>query len=152
MWGGLGAYERAAGCAGVLLFGLVTCRLIWMLPAERGPVVIVSRYGIRDLRIGNEFLLWDSIEDVSVRESRGCKTVVLTPTPALRQQLRCVRSRRAISPQSDTDFIVIDPAGLATDLATLLRACQACHDASERRTALQQKSRHDAQSFAVKAS
>ncbi|WP_245288076.1 hypothetical protein [Bradyrhizobium sp. Ec3.3] len=123
-----------------------------MLPAERGPAVIVSRYGIRDLRIGNEFLLWDSIEDVSVRESRGCRAVVLTPTPALRQQLRCVRSRRAISPQSDTDFIVIDPAGLATDLATLLRACQACHDASERRTALQQKSRHDAQSFAVKAS
>jgi hypothetical protein len=69
MWGGFGEYERAAGRAGVILFGLVTCRLIWMLPADRGAVVIVSRYGVRDLRIGNEFLLRGSIEDVSVRET-----------------------------------------------------------------------------------
>ncbi|WFU42977.1 hypothetical protein QA640_11280 [Bradyrhizobium sp. CB82] len=107
------------GCA-----GLVTCRLIWMLPAEPALVVIVSRYGIRDLRSGNEFLLRHSIEDVSVRQIRGCKTVLLTST--LRRQVGCVRSRRAISPQSDADVIVIDPAGLATDFATLLRTCQAC--------------------------
>jgi hypothetical protein len=62
------------------------------------------------------------------------------------------RKRRAISRQGDADVIVIDPAGLATDFATLLRVCQACRDTSERRTALQQKSHHDAQSFAVKAS
>ncbi|MGY8665323.1 hypothetical protein Q3C01_23560 [Bradyrhizobium sp. UFLA05-109] len=152
LWGGLGASERAADCAGVLLFGLVTCRLIWMLPAERGAVVIVSRYGILALRISNECRFWDSFEDVSVHQSRGCKAVMLTHTPALLRRLRCVRSRRAISPQSDADFIDIDPAGLATDFATLLRAYQARYDASERRTALQQKGCHDAQSFAVKAS
>ncbi|MGV7216107.1 hypothetical protein [Bradyrhizobium sp. UFLA05-112] len=146
--GGLGACERAAGRAGVLLFGLVICRLIWMSLAER--CATVSHHRIRDLRAGDEFLLWDSIEDVSVRESYGCKTVMLTP--ALRRQLRSVRSRGAISPRNDTDFSVIAPAGPATDFATLLRACLACHDASKLRAALQQKSHHDVQGFAVKAS
>ncbi len=63
-----------------------------MLPAERGPVVIVTSYGIRDLRIGNEFLLWDSIADVSAEECRGHKAIVLTPTPALQRQLFCIRA------------------------------------------------------------
>ncbi|WP_371929969.1 hypothetical protein [Bradyrhizobium sp. CCGUVB1N3] len=69
-------------CAGVLLFGLVTCRLIWMLPAERRPVVIVGRNGIRDLRIGNEFLLWDSIQDVLDPRRFGARKP--------RKQNRCV--------------------------------------------------------------
>jgi hypothetical protein len=150
MWGGFGEYERAAGRAGVILFGLVTCRLIWMLPADRGAVVIASRYGVRALRIGNEFLLRDSIEDVSVRETTGARP--LTPTSALRRRLCCVRGKRTASPRIDADRIVIDPAGLATDFGKLLRARQAFHDASERRTALQQKSGHDAPGFAVEAS
>ena len=36
-WGdGFGSYYTAMGYAGVVIFGLVTCRLIWLLPAERG--------------------------------------------------------------------------------------------------------------------
>jgi len=54
-WDGLGNYGATVGFAGVVVFSLVTSWLIWMLPAERGPVVIVSPYGIRDLRIGEEF-------------------------------------------------------------------------------------------------
>src|SRR6186713_2556580 len=57
-WDSLGDYDTAMGYAGVAVFGSITCWLIWMLPAERGPVVIVTPYGIRDLRIGKEFLLW----------------------------------------------------------------------------------------------
>jgi hypothetical protein len=71
---------------------LVFARLIWMLPAERGPVVIVTPYGVRDLRIGNEFLLWDSIVEI-----RG--------------------SARRVS----DDRIVIPSEGPATDFETLLR-------------------------------
>ncbi|MEY9642438.1 hypothetical protein ABIF66_010692 [Bradyrhizobium japonicum] len=41
-WDGLGDYDTTVGYAGVVLFGLVTGRLIWLLPAERGPVVIVT--------------------------------------------------------------------------------------------------------------
>ena len=91
-WDGLGDYDTTVGYAGVVAFAVMTGRLIWMLPAERGPVVIVTPYGIRDLRIGNEFLLWDSIAEISAEEGRGHKVIVLTPTPALQRQLCGIRA------------------------------------------------------------
>ncbi|WP_311972759.1 hypothetical protein [Bradyrhizobium agreste] len=40
--------------AGLVVFGLMTAWLIWMLPSERGAVALVTLYGIPDLRIGKE--------------------------------------------------------------------------------------------------
>jgi hypothetical protein len=148
-WDGLGEYDTAIGYAGVAVFGPITSWLIWLLPAERGPVVIVTPYGIRDLRIGNEFLLWDSIADVSAEECRGHKVIVLTPTPALQRQLSCIR---AASRGTQADRIVIQSEGLATDFDTLLRACRDCHAASDPRTALRRDRDHGAQSLAAQAS
>jgi hypothetical protein len=148
-WGGIGDYDRAIGYAGVAVLGPITCWLIWMLPAERGPVVIVTSDGIRDLRIGNEFLLWDSIADVSAEECRGHKAIVLTPTPALQRQLRWIR---AASRRTQADRIVIRSEGLATDFDTLLRACRDCHAASDPRTALRRDRDHGVQSLAAQTS
>ncbi|WP_426613999.1 hypothetical protein [Bradyrhizobium sp. McL0616] len=148
-WHGLADYDVAMGYVGVAVFGPVTCWLIWMLPAERGPVVMVTTYGIRDLRVGNEFLLWDSIADVSVEECRGHKAIVLTPIPALQRQLSCIR---AASRGAQTDRILIQSDGLATDFGTLLRACRDCHAASDSRTALRRDRDQVAQSQAAQAS
>ncbi|WP_407119296.1 STM3941 family protein [Bradyrhizobium sp. LMG 9283] len=149
LWDGLGNYDTTVGYAGVVVFSLVTSWLIWMLPAERGAVVVLTPYGIRDLRIGNEFLLWESIAEISAEESRGHKAIVLTPSPALRRQLcaiptlaRCAQDGR----------IVIRAEGLAIDFETLLRACRDRHAASSARTALQQEDEHGPQSFAVQVS
>ena len=161
-WGdGVGDHDTTIGYAGVALFGLITSRLIWMLPAERGPVVIVTPYGIRDLRIGNEFLLWDSIAEISAEECRGHKMIVLTPTPALQRQLGAIRgpARRAQNDRQDhrqNSGVVIRAEGLATDFETLLRACRDCHAASSQRAALQhedeRRTQDGAQGFAVQAS
>ncbi len=156
-WDGLGDYDTMAGYAGVVVFGLVTGRLIWMLPAERGAVVIVTAYGIRDLRIGNEFLLWDSIAEISAEECRGRKMIVLTPTPALQRQLGAIRTmaRRAQNDRRNdrrNDRIVIRSEGLAADFDTLLRACRDCHAASSPRAALQQEDERGVQGFAVQGS
>jgi hypothetical protein len=148
-WDGLGDYDTAMGYAGVAVFGLITCRLIWMLPGERGPVVIVTPYGIRDLRIGNEFLLWDSIADVSAEDCRGHKVIVLTPIPALQRQLSCIH---AGSRGTQAGRIVIQSEGLTTDFDTLLRACRDCHAASDSRTALRRDRDYGAQSMAAQAS
>ncbi|UPK37471.1 hypothetical protein IVB18_09295 [Bradyrhizobium sp. 186] len=148
-WDGIGDYDTAVGYAGVAVFGLVTCRLIWTLPSERGPVVIVTPYGIRDLRIGNEFLLWESIADVSAEECRGHKVIVLTPTPALQRQLSCIR---AMSRTAHADRVVIRPEGLTTDFDTLLRACRDCHAASDSRTALRRERDQGPQSLAARMS
>jgi hypothetical protein len=152
-WGGMSDYDTAMGYAGVAVFGPITCWLIWMLPAERGPVVIVTPYGIRDLRIGNEFLLWDSIAEISAEERRGRKMIVLTPTPALQRQLCTVRGlARCAQDDRQNGRIVIRSEGLATDFETLLRACRDCHAASTPRTALQQEDERGTQGFAVQAS
>ena len=137
-WDALGNYDASVGYAGVALFGLITSRLIWLLPAERGPVVIVTPYGIRDLRIGNEFLLWESIAEVSAEQRRGHSMIVLTPTPALQRQLCCIRARTGSGKSRgvEDDRIVIRADGLATDFETLLRACRDCHAACDSRTAL----------------
>jgi hypothetical protein len=148
-WNAFGDYDAMLGCAGVVAFALMTGRLIWMLPAERGPVVIVTLYGIRDLRIGHEFLLWDSIAEISAEERRGRKTIVLTPTPALRRQLCTIRG---LARCARDDRIVIRSEGLATDFETLLRACRDCHAASRPRTALQQEDERGTQGFAAQAS
>ncbi|MGY8634090.1 STM3941 family protein [Bradyrhizobium sp. 14AA] len=149
-WDGLGDYDTVVGYVGVVLFALLTSRLIWMLPAERGPVVVVTPYGIRDLRIGNEFLLWDSIAEISAEEHRGRKMIVLTPTPALQRQLCTIR---ALARCVRDDRIVIRSEGLATDFDTLLRACRDRHAAAgSPRAALQQEDEHGKQGFAVQGS
>jgi hypothetical protein len=148
-WDAFGDYDTTVGCAGVVVFALMTGRLIWMLPAGRGSVVIVTPYGIRDLRIGNEFLLWDSIAEISAEERRGRKVIVLTPTPGLQRQLCSIRG--LVGCVTD-DRIVIRSEGLATDFDTLLRACRDCHAAGGPRTALQQEDERGTQGFAVPAS
>jgi hypothetical protein len=150
-WGDVGGYDTTIGYLGVALFGPITGWLIWLLPAERGPVVIVTPYGIRDRRIGNEFLLWDAIADVSAEDIRGRKVIVLTPTPALQRQLACIR-------RAPNDRIVIRSEGLATDFDTLLRACRDCHAASgqaaasNQATASQQEDERGTPGIALQAS
>jgi hypothetical protein len=148
-WNAFGDYDTTVGSAGVVAFALMTVRLIWMLPAERGSVVILTPYGIRDLRIGNEFLLWDSIAEISAEERRGRKVIVLTPTPALQRQLCTIRG---LARCAQNGRIVIRLEGLATDFDTLLRACRDCHAASSPATALQQEDERGTQGFAVQAS
>lgn len=153
-WDGFGDYDTTLGYAGVAVFGLVTCRLIWLLPAERGPVVVVTPYGIRDLRIGNEFLPWDSIAEISAEECRGHKMIVLTPTPGLQRQLCSIRN---LARGAQNNRIVIRSEGLATDFDTLLRACRDRHNAAGTPcTALQQEDERGtqggAQGFAAQAS
>jgi hypothetical protein len=158
-WDGLGEYDVMAGFVGVVVFALITIRLIWMLPAERGPVVVITPYGIRDLRIGNEFLPWDSIAEISAEQRDGHDMVVLTPTPGLQRQLCSIRNLARLA---QNNRIVIRSDGLATDFDTLLRACRDCHNAvGSPRTALQQEDERgtqgaqgfkDTQGFAVQAS
>lgn len=158
-WGGFAAHDTTIGYLGVALFGPVTAWLIWMLPAERGPVVIVTPFGIRDLRIGNEFLLWESIADVSVEDRRGRKVIVLTPTPALQQQLSSIRAAApGAQHERQDERIILRAEGLATDFDTLLRACRDCHvaanpaAASNQAIALQQEDERGTHGIALQAS
>jgi hypothetical protein len=125
--------RRVMGDVGLALFGLATATCVWMQFAVKGPVVLVSNYGIRDLRIANEFILWDSVTEISACEHRGQKFVVLKITPALEQRLFCDGTARALLAANRTaglDGIVIRPNGLDTDFSALLAACRAHYAAA----------------------
>ena len=125
--------RRVMGDVGLVLFGLATATCVWMQFAVKGPVVLVSNYGIRDLRIANEFILWDSVTEISACGHRGQKFVVLKITPALEQRLFCDGTARALLAANRTaglDGIVIRPNGLDTDFSALLAACRAHYAAA----------------------
>jgi hypothetical protein len=101
--------------------------------AANGPVVLVSRYGIRDLRVANEFILWDSILNVSACDCRKHKFVVLTLSPPLEKRLFATRSGQAMLAANralGVDGIGISANGLATEFDALLRSCTAYHIAA----------------------
>jgi hypothetical protein len=126
-YSGIG-YHHAIGAVGMAVFGLATARFVWVLFAAREPVVFVSGYGIRDLRVADEFILWDSVTNVSACQCRKQKYVVLTITPALEQRLfaSMLTANRAFG----LDGIAISPSGLAIDFDRLLEACAARHAAA----------------------
>jgi hypothetical protein len=80
----------------------MTIRLIWMLPSARGPAVVVNPFGIRDLRIGDEFLPWNSVAEISAEERRGHKddradAGLAAAPPRLPRRLRCQHAAHRIA-------------------------------------------------------
>jgi hypothetical protein len=130
---GLVGYHSVIGYAGMAFFGLATLKLVRTMFAAKGPVVFVSRYGVRDLRVANEFILWDCVVNVSACESRKQKFVVLALSPALEQRLFATRSGQAMLAANRTlglDGIAISGSGLATEFDALLRSCTVHHNAA----------------------
>lgn len=128
-----GSYQQVIGDIGIALFGLATAKLIWAMCAAKGPVLFVSRFGFRDLRVADEFILWDSIAQVSACEIRKQRFVVLTITPALEKRLFATSTGQALLRANRAfglDGIAISPGGLATDFEALVSTCTAYHAAA----------------------
>jgi hypothetical protein len=119
---------RIVGYTGVAFFGLLTAKFVWAPFKVRAPVLYVSRYGIRDLRIANEFILWESVADVSACRLGRQSFVVLKLAPAVERRLFCVDTAPAMLTANRAlgiDGVAISPAGLAMDFDNLLKTCSA---------------------------
>jgi len=127
--------RRMVGYAGVAFFGLVTAKFVSALLNGRAPVLSVSQYGIRDLRIVNEFILWESVADVSACRLGRQSFVVLKLTLAVERRLFCVDTAQALLTANRAlgiDGVAISPAGLAMDFDNLLKTCSAYFNAASR--------------------
>jgi hypothetical protein len=117
---------------GIAFFGLATLKFTWTLITARGPVVFISRYGIRDMRITNELILWGSVEGITPGEYRRQKFIVLKISPALEKQLFATKAKQAMllaNRAMGVDGVVITASGLTMDFDTLLNACMAYYSA-----------------------
>jgi hypothetical protein len=126
--GGHDSLRHMVGYAGIAFFGLVTAKFVWALLKGRAPALSVSRYGIRDLRIANEFILWESVADVSACRVGRQSYVVLKLTPAVERRLFCVDTARTLltaNRAQGIDGVAISPTGLAVDFDSLLKTCSA---------------------------
>jgi hypothetical protein len=127
---GIDGFLVVIGYAGVAFFGFATLKLIWTLITAKGPVVFISRYGIRDQRIVRELMPWDQIEDISSHEYRRQKFVVLKISPALENRIFATKAEKArllANRMLGVDGIAITASGLTIDADTLLKTCQACY-------------------------
>jgi hypothetical protein len=117
---------------GIAFFGFGTVKFIWTLLTARGPVLFISRYGIRDMRIANELILWDSVEAISACDYRKQKFILLKVGPALEQRLFATKMKQALQQASKAmgfDGVTISAGGLATDFDSLLSTCMAYYSA-----------------------
>lgn len=141
--GGQDSLRRMLGCFGMAFFGVMTGKFVWALCRPGGPVLSVSRYGIRDLRIANEFILWESVADVSACRVGRQSFVVLRLTPAVEQRLLGADTAQAMLAANRAlgiDGVAISPVGLATDFDELLETCSAYFAAANRSAGPAQRS------------
>jgi hypothetical protein len=123
----ISTFETAVGYSGVALFGLATCRSIWLLISSRKPVVFILRNGIRDTRVSDELIEWRSVEKISIWQSHRQKAVVLKVTPLVAKRLVGSILRRAFSFVNKVlgrDGVIINTAALTMDAETLFDTCR----------------------------
>ena len=128
--------QLVVGYAGVAFFGAATCTAVWKLLTANGPVLFVNRAGIRDLRIFDQWILWESVTDVRIAKTRSQKFVVLQVSPALEELLFATTLRKLIRAGNrafSVDGVVISPTGLALNADALFDACLRYRAAGEHR-------------------
>jgi hypothetical protein len=121
-----GVLQLVVGYAGIAFFGAATCTAVWKLLTAKGPVLFINRIGIRDLRIADQWIVWEAVTDVRITRVRSQKFVVLRVSPALEELLFATTLRKMMQGANralSVDGIVISPTGLSIKPGALLDAC-----------------------------
>ena len=122
------AFYTAVGYFGVVFFGFAMLKIGWLLLTARGPVLVIDRNGIRDLRVSQTVIPWDAVEQIGIGEVKRQQFVTLKVEPALEKQLVASAGKRLMRLANHAvgvDGIVINPSGLQVDAETLLEVCNA---------------------------
>jgi len=118
--------KMTAGYFAGAFFGLATCVAGRKLMSSGRPVVVISRDGIRDLRISDELIPWESVEAISSWQYSGQKSMVLEVEPSVAERLNTSSVRRFFTQVNKTlgiDGVIISSAGLAVDVDALIETC-----------------------------
>jgi hypothetical protein len=96
-------------------------------------VLFINRTGIRDLRIADQWIVWEAVTDVRITRVRSQKFVVLKVSPALEELLFATTFKRIMQGANralSVEGIVISPTGLSIKADALFEACRRCRAAS----------------------
>jgi hypothetical protein len=122
------AFYTAVGYFCVLFFGFGVLKVGWLLVTARGPVLVIDRNGIRDLRVSPNVIPWDAVEEIRSGAVQKQSFVTLKVTPAMEKQLVASSGKKLMSAANQAvgvDGIVLNPSGLQVDAQTLFEVCNA---------------------------
>jgi hypothetical protein len=103
-------------------------RLGWLLLASNGPVLLIDRNGIRDVRVSKDMIPWDAVEKVSIRTSGERQAVTLKVTPEFEERLVTTPTWKVVAIANRAlgiEGIVVNPIWLQVDAQTLFEVCNA---------------------------
>ncbi|XUM20758.1 STM3941 family protein [Bradyrhizobium oligotrophicum S58] len=82
-----GSFSEFVSYIGAVLFPVLAVGALWRALTTRGPVLILSREGLRDRRLAAELIPWNAVQDIAVREARGNRSIMLSIDPAVEDKL-----------------------------------------------------------------
>jgi hypothetical protein len=89
-----GSFAEFGGFVGVLFFPACTLLAAWRAVTSKGPVVTISREGIRDNRVATEVIPWSAVKDIRIWKHRRQRFMVLAVDPAVEAGLNLTRIAR----------------------------------------------------------
>jgi hypothetical protein len=89
-----GSFAEFCGRVGTVFFAACTLLVLWRSFTMRGPVVTITREGIRDRRVAAELIPWSAVNDIGVWKYRGQRVMVLAVDPTVEAGLNLTRIAR----------------------------------------------------------
>jgi hypothetical protein len=127
---------QMVGYLGVVFFGGCTVLLLYRAVTARGPVITLTREGIRDTRVAAELIPWSAIHNISTWQYRHARVMVLAVDPAIEAGLlltRVARWTRAANRTLGADGLCVSAQGLKIGFDELLATSMAYAQASRSR-------------------
>jgi hypothetical protein len=115
-----------AGWVGLLFFGFATALIAYRFMSTRGPVVILTDSGIRDIRIAPEEIPWSAVWAIGAVQISRQRFLVLAVDPACEAGLTLsmtVKWTRNANRRLGVDGLCVTAQGLAIDFAQLQALC-----------------------------
>ncbi|WP_050626748.1 STM3941 family protein [Bradyrhizobium viridifuturi] len=109
-----------------MITGVGACLCTSQLLSPNRTVIVINRYGVRDLRTSLNLIPWQSVESIDICRSTHETCVVLKLTPAASERFATMAAARgllAISKVCGLDGIPISATTLTVSPGALLKIC-----------------------------
>lgn len=122
------SFMMVVGWVVLIFFGAVTAWIMWRVVMLKGPVVIVSATGIRDVRLARETIPWLDVRGISTWGKPGKEVMVLDVAPDATRRLKLTPTARwgqLPNRWVGADGLCVSVLGINSTFSDLFAACVA---------------------------
>lgn len=110
-----GDLSRFMGWVGLVFFGILSALWVRQISRLGQPAITLSREGLHDVRLSQQPVPWQAIEDMHIWEQHRQKVLVLQVEPAVESEIgltRAARLSRGLNPKYGADGLCVPLNGL----------------------------------------